>query len=75
MGDIENDEIATERWDDEGGHLANRRHRTGRDHSENALQEHGEEKDGDDETDTIAPSLTSTSRSREPHHIAHFPPL
>lgn len=76
MGDIENDDIATDNWDDEGGHLATRRRRTIRDDSDQALQEHWKDEDYDDgEPPAIAPLLTSTPRSREPHQIAHFPPL
>lgn len=74
MGDIENDEIATEHWDDDGGHLATWRRRTVRDHSDQALQG-GREADSDGATDAVVPPLMSTPRSREPHQIAHFPPL
>jgi hypothetical protein len=75
MGDAKNeDEVAVENWDDEGGHLATRRRKTVRDNSDAALQERWNE-EGDDEPPATAPLLTSTPRSREPHRIAHFPPL
>ncbi|MEV7827336.1 hypothetical protein [Microbacterium enclense] len=75
MGDAKNeDEVAAENWDDEGGHLATRRRKIVRDDLDEALQERWEE-EGDVEPPATVPLLTGTPRSREPQRIAHFPPL